>query len=136
MKIKEIYGLHEVTVIRSEKYDIWYNKLLNKEENEITENDVYTMLTQKVLEDLAIKKALTFIEADPLAGEMWDGQTLEQLSTLSKEKLYPYKTDLERLLIVVEASIDDSLWDFTFEKEDFLDCLNSFRVAVDRLSER
>lgn len=135
MKIKEIYGLHEVTIIGSEKYDIWYNKLLNKEENEITVNDVYTMLTQKVLEDVAIKKALAFVEADPLAGEMWDGQILEQLSKLSKEKLFPYKVGLERLLIVVEAAIDDTLWDFAFEKEEFLNCLNSFRVAVDCLSE-
>ncbi|EAF0279025.1 hypothetical protein CDP55_02590, partial [Listeria monocytogenes] len=68
-KIKDIYHIDDSFSIDNEKYNKWLKSLLNKTRGEITENDVYTMLLQQELEDLAIEKAIEFIKIDPLAGE-------------------------------------------------------------------
>lgn len=135
MKIKEIYALQEIVDVTQDsvKYDRWYNLLLNKTENELTENDVYTMFTQHVLEELAIKKAITFIEVDPLAGVMWEGQSLEHLAEASLAKLLPHKTALKKLSLLVEESVDPSMWDFDFEEKDFMERFEKFKSRVSKL---
>lgn len=132
MKIKEIYALQEIIDVTQDsvKYDRWYNELLNKTEDELTENDVYMMFTQRVLEELAVKKAIAFVEVDPLAGTMWDGQSLEQLAKAPLEKLLSYKMELKKLSLLVEASIDSSLWDFDFEEKEFMERFEKFKIRI------
>ncbi|MBC1479029.1 contact-dependent growth inhibition system immunity protein [Listeria seeligeri] len=132
-KIKDIYHFDDSFPIVDEKFDNWLKELLNKTEDEVTENDVYTMFSQHELEDLAIKKAIEFIQEDPLAGEMWDGQFLEQLAKEPTDKLEKYKEMLKELSSYVENNIDDSMWDFDFEKEEFMEKYDKFRNIVSEL---
>ncbi|MBC1539586.1 hypothetical protein HCJ02_14705 [Listeria seeligeri] len=132
-KIKDIYHIDDSFPIVDEKFDNWLKELLNKTEDEVTENDVYTMFSQHELEDLAIKKAIEFIQEDPLAGEMWDGQFLEQLAKEPTDKLEKYKEMLKELSSYVENNIDDSMWDFDFEKEEFMEKYDKFRNIVSEL---
>lgn len=128
-KIKDIYRVEDDFAIVDEKYDRWLKELLNKTEDRISVNDVYTMFSQHELEDLAIKKAIEFILADPLAGEMWDGQFLEQLAKVPVDKLMLYKNELKRLPDHIDNNIDDSMWDFDFEKAEFLERYDITSVA-------
>lgn len=132
-KIKEIYHISDDFPATTEKYDIWLKELLNKTEDEIDENDVYTMFSQHELEDLAIKKAIEFILDDPLAGEMWDGQFLEQLAKEPIEKLEIYRKELKELPSHIDQNIDDSLWDFDFERDEFMEKYEEFKKAISKL---
>lgn len=91
------------------------------------------MLQQHELEDLGIKKAIEFVQLDPLAGEMWDGQFLEQLSKAPAEKLVNYKDELKTLLSYIDSQINDFLWDFEFEKEEFMTRYLEFENCVSNL---
>ncbi|HAK1620579.1 TPA: hypothetical protein H1051_002853 [Listeria monocytogenes] len=107
--------------------------MLNKTKDEITEKDVYTMLLQQELEDLAIEKAIEFIKIDPLTGEMWDGQFLEQLAGISADKLVAYKEELQKLIPYIDIQIKEPLWDFEFEREDFISRYMKFKDKVANL---
>ncbi len=132
-KIKEIYHVSDDFPITTEKYDVWLKELLNKTEDEIDENDVYTMFSQHELEDLAIKKAIEFISDNPLAGEMWDGQFLEQLAKEPIEKLERYRNELKELPSQIDKNIDDSFWDFDFERDEFMEKYEGFKKVISKL---
>ncbi|CAK19544.1 contact-dependent growth inhibition system immunity protein [Listeria welshimeri] len=129
-KIKDIYHIDDSFSIDNEKYNKWLKSLFNKTKDEITEKDVYTMLLQQELEDLAIEKAIEFIKIDPLTGEMWDGQLLEQLAGISADKLVAYKEDLQKLIPYIDIQIKEPLWDFEFEREDFISRYMKFKDKV------
>ncbi|WP_206857217.1 contact-dependent growth inhibition system immunity protein [Candidatus Enterococcus mangumiae] len=132
-KIKDIYHINDDFPIVSKKYDIWLNKLLNKTEDDIDENDVYTMFSQHEVEELAIKKALEFIINDPLAGELWDGQFLEQLANVSIEKLKKYTKELKELPSHIDQNIDIHLWDFAFERDEFMEKYEQLKKIISNL---
>ncbi|EHD1582283.1 hypothetical protein ABZY94_002448 [Listeria monocytogenes] len=132
-KIKDIYHIDDSFSSDNEKYNKWLKSLLNKTKDEITEKDVYTMLLQQELEDLAIEKAIEFINIDPLTGEMWDGQFLEQLAGISADKLVAYKEELQKLIPYIDIQIKEPLWDFEFEREDFISRYMKFKDKVANL---
>ncbi|HAA0650658.1 hypothetical protein HCA24_06740 [Listeria innocua] len=132
-KIKDIYHIDDSFSIDNEKYNKWLKSLLNKTKDEITEKDVYTMLLQQELEELAIEKAIEFIKIDPLTGEMWDGQFLEQLAGISADKLVAYKEELQKLIPYIDIQIKEPLWDFEFEREDFISRYMKFKDKVANL---
>lgn len=132
-KIKDIYHIDDSFSIDNEKYNKWLKSLLNKTKDEITEKDVYTMLLQQELEELAIEKAFEFIKIDPLTGEMWDGQFLEQLAGISADKLVAYKEELQKLIPYIDIQIKEPLWDFEFEREDFISRYMKFKDKVANL---
>ncbi|EGK1784892.1 hypothetical protein IOO79_002452 [Listeria monocytogenes] len=132
-KIKDIYHIDDSFSSDNEKNNKWLKSLLNKTKDEITEKDVYTMLLQQELEDLAIEKAIEFIKIDPLTGEMWDGQFLEQLAGISADKLVAYKEELQKLIPYIDIQIKEPLWDFEFEREDFISRYMKFKDKVANL---
>ncbi|EHD1589017.1 hypothetical protein JR590_002794 [Listeria monocytogenes] len=132
-KIKDIYHIDDSFSSDNEKYNKWLKSLLNKTKDEITEKDVYTMFLQQELEDLAIEKAIEFIKIDPLTGEMWDGQFLEQLAGISADKLVAYKEELQKLIPYIDIQIKEPLWDFEFEREDFISRYMKFKDKVANL---
>ncbi|EIO9132713.1 hypothetical protein ABZZ32_001956 [Listeria monocytogenes] len=132
-KIKDIHHIDDSFSSDNEKYNKWLKSLLNKTKDEITEKDVYTMLLQQELEDLAIEKAIEFIKIDPLTGEMWDGQFLEQLAGIAADKLVAYKEELQKLIPYIDIQIKEPLWDFEFEREDFISRYMKFKDKVANL---
>ncbi len=68
-KIKEIYNC--VNIISDEElYPLqkWYNQLINKSINEITIVDVLKMFRQKIFSELAMLKAIEFLEENVFIG--------------------------------------------------------------------
>lgn len=133
-KIKQIYNISDNWGLSESRYDVWFKKLLNKTEDEVSYKDVYTMFSQNELEELAIKKAIEFIIEDPLAGEMWDGHFLEQLTNVSINKLKHFSKELKELSSSIEKQVDSSLWDFEYEKENYMEILNQFKNMIEKLT--
>lgn len=73
MRIKELYGC-EYECSKEELYPLqkWYNRLIDKSIQEITPEDAAKMLRQEIFPDLAMTKAIEFLQEDPFAGELQD----------------------------------------------------------------
>lgn len=74
-KIKDIYDC--VAIISDEElYPLqkWYNQLIDKTLSEITVADVLRMIHQKQFINLAMSKAIKFLQDDVFIGESYDGE--------------------------------------------------------------
>ncbi|MGY3779296.1 contact-dependent growth inhibition system immunity protein [Isobaculum melis] len=57
-----------------------YKEILNKKEEDLTESELYFLVRQDLLKELAIKNTFIVVMRNPLAGEMYQGQFLEILT--------------------------------------------------------
>ncbi|PFE01124.1 hypothetical protein COE15_17530 [Bacillus cereus] len=130
--LKEIYNIEASFEINS-KFDNWYKKLLNKTIQELSLDDVYTMLRQNILLKLAIEQACIFIREDPSAGVMYDGQLLEILSELAPEAINDKRNCLESLLPYTQLEISKHTWDDEFEKEEYQNIIEKFNKSLTEL---
>lgn len=120
--IGELYGL---------QYDdqpyglpIWYNKLIDKTIDQIDLRDVFSMISNKILLELAIAKAIEFFVKNPFDGEAYSGQLLE-LFVNNSDMFYNSKSSklAEMLKIIdkmdIEAAQSKDWWgyDFDFDEE-------------------
>lgn len=129
-KIKELYFLNQNETESECTLDIWYNKLINKTVDEIEVVDVTRMLSQNVLINLGIKKAMDILFDDPLAGEMYEGQLLELLYSIDLNKF----EDLSQLKLLLQkiSSILPSLdWFDEEEQKEYCDLLVNFLKKID-----
>lgn len=85
--IQDIYNLEYDESGQNSGLTNWYNQLLGKTIDEIDEIDVSKMIRQDILKKLAIEKAMEIFIRDPLAGEMNDGDILENLCGLKKDEI-------------------------------------------------
>ena len=89
----------------------WYNKLIDKTNNELTIADVCKMIRQDVLKDIAINKAIEFFLSDPYDGEYSDGGLLEVLASLDIRSLdVSYINKLNIVLEDVKQDYTDFEW--------------------------
>ncbi|MGN1146658.1 MAG: contact-dependent growth inhibition system immunity protein [Acetatifactor sp.] len=91
-KTKEIYDC--VVIISDEElYPLqkWYNQLIDKTPSEITVADVLRMMRQKQLINLAMSKAIKFLQDDVFIGETYDGEEDEfkKIVSVIAKKLTP-----------------------------------------------
>lgn len=133
MKLRDIYQLTPQEHDTEFPLVKWYNTLINKEIEELNMNDICRMINQNVLIDLGIEKAIEMLKLDPLAGEKYDGQLLEILFSVEKEKLLNYKDTLKEILIGAKANVkvDTFICAEEFQEyqelvEKFLKKINSF----------
>ena len=87
-KIKEIYNCISITS-NEELYPLqkWYNQLIEKTIAEITVADVLRMVRQKEFTNLAMSKAISFLQEDVFAGESYEGELLEKVSEMDSSFL-------------------------------------------------
>ncbi len=133
-KIKEIYDL---------KYDpseyslsIWYNALIDKSIAELNSLDIYRMLTQRLLVDLAIDKAIEHLSVNPFVGYFWDGQFLELIlkeGSVDLKKSINYSL-LNSIIAKAEEEYMNYDWLDIKNKEKFLTILNEFKIKVQTIS--
>ena len=101
-KIKELYNISfDLTdVPENERYPIhdWYSNLINKTYYQINIFDVTRMIIQKVFMELAVSKAIHFIEKNPFCGQRYEGELLELLNKLDVNYLKEYKLVLNEIL--------------------------------------
>lgn len=95
-KIKDIYDCEA----DEELYPLqkWYNQLIDKTLSEITVADVLRMIRQKMFIDLAMPKAIKFLQDDVFIGDLYDGQALANISEMDSSFLLPYTEDLKSII--------------------------------------
>ena len=98
-KIKELYDCKYI-ISDEELYPLqkWYNKIIDKTIDEITIADILRMIRQKEFCDLAVEKAVEFLQDNVFAGEIYDGQLLEKISEMSDPFLTKYSNKLKYIL--------------------------------------
>lgn len=130
-KIKEIYGCKPI-VSTEQLYPLqeWHNLLIEKTIDEITVADVARMLRQNELVDLALPKAIRFLQQDLFAGELFEGELLETLSEIDATILKPVAYDLK---IIVKNAADKQItheWLYDGEEDEFQEIINVITAKI------
>lgn len=125
--IKEIFSIDQniQTDMSDSPLDHWYDRLINKNVNEIDLEDVSRMLGQHVLIDLGIEKAIEILSEDPLAGEMYDGHLLKLLYTIETNNFRDL-SQLKRILQTIKSSFSQFEWADEEDQEEYAVLLELF----------
>lgn len=128
--IKEMYHISSDITNTSddEKYPIekWYSDLLNKTYDQLNIFDVTRMLIQKIFLELAVPRAIAFIERDPFCGQRYEGELLEVLSWLDIVFIKDYKDVLIKILMEASEKNKHYDWFFEDEREEFDQTIKEF----------
>lgn len=128
-KIKEYY---DCQYDKEEAYPLqkWYNQLIDKTKNELTIADVLRMMRQELFVDLAMERAMVFLEDDIFTGEAYEGQLLEGLSRISTSYLTPYSDRLNALLKIALDKSELHEWSYEGEREEFEQIVDSVSKKI------
>lgn len=119
-KIKEIYDC--VAIISDEELcplQKWYNQLIDKIPSEISVADVLRMIRQKELINLAMSKAINFLQDDVFIGEAYDGEMLEKISEMDSSFLMSYADDLRNIIKNASEKSVIHEWLYDGEEDEF-----------------
>lgn len=119
-KIKEIYDC--VAIISDEELcplQKWYNQLIDKIPSEISVADVLRMIHQKELINLAMSKAINFLQDDVFIGEAYDGEMLEKISEMDSSFLMSYADDLRNIIKNASEKSVIHEWLYDGEEDEF-----------------
>ena len=130
-KIKEIYNCISITS-NEELYPLqkWYNQLIEKTIAEITVADVLRMIRQKEFTNLAMSKAISFLQEDVFAGESYEGELLEKVSEMDSSFLIPYADDLKNIINNALVKSETRDWTYDGEEEEFKDMIDALSTKV------
>lgn len=102
--ISDVYG-YSLDNIPSDSGDWLVEEIadiLRKAREEATPEDAAVLIRQDRVLSFAIPKALEFLKANPLAGEMYEGELLKSLAE-SKFTLQEYKDSISKLIPVLRS---------------------------------
>ena len=102
----------------------WYNSVLAKTPRELTVPDLLRMIRQNVHRDLAVTRAMDFLQEDPYACEMWNADLLEHVSYMRAESILPYRETLLAVMKQAEEMIPTHEWDLEEDLEELKDTLH------------
>ena len=130
-KIKELYDCKYI-ISDEELYPLqkWYNKIIDKTIDEITIADILRMICQKEFCDLAVEKAVEFLQDNVFAGEIYDGQLLEKISEMSDPFLTKYSNKLKYILKDAMGKSETHEWSYEGEREEFKNMVNSILKKI------
>lgn len=125
-KIKELYDC-EYIVSNEELYPLqkWYNKLIDKTINEITIADVLRMMRQNEFFNLAMEKAVEFLQDNVFAGETYDGELLKKISEMNTSFLVSHSTELKFILKDALDKSETHEWLYEGEREEFKEIVDT-----------
>lgn len=130
-KIKEIYNCISISS-NEELYPLqkWYNQLIEKTIAEITVADVLRMVRQKEFTNLAMSKAISFLQEDVFAGESYEGELLEKVSEMDSSFLISYADDLKNIINNALVKSETRDWTYDGEEEEFKDMIDALSTKV------
>lgn len=133
-KIKDIYKCKYIAA-DGEMYPLqkWYNQLLDKRIFEIEVSDVLRMIRQNEFKDLAVLKAVDFLKENPFAGDMYEGELLEKLSSIDIESLNDYIGEVKDILSNALIINKDYEWLDEEERTEFEEIIKKFLDNVSNL---
>ena len=110
MQIKEMFNCTPPVKAKS-SLEKWYCSLLEKDESELSLNDICIMLRQSVFTDLAREKGMTILSKDPFAGYCLLGEVLYAFYENHKDYIISNKDSF--------ASIVEKACDILRRPEDY-----------------
>ncbi len=128
--LKKVYNLeYDLSEFSLPK---WYNELIDKTYLEINVLDTCRMLTQEILVNVAIDKAIDFLNENPFEGYFWEGQLLELLSKQDIEelKLSSKYNLINDVILKAEREVFDYEWLVLDEQQKFMSVLNEFKIKL------
>lgn len=130
-KLKDIYKCESIKT-EGEIYPLqkWYNGLIEKTISEIEIADVLRMIRQKQFMDIAIFKAVYYLEKNPFSGELYEGELLEKLSTVNKNDIIKYKNEIITILLDSLEKNKKYEWLEEEEREEFKDIIDDFYMKL------
>lgn len=133
-KIKDIYGilfnLEEISEENKCQMNEWYNDLINKTYKQIDLFDITRMIIQKMFLEIAISKAIIFIQENPFCGQRYEGELLELLYKMDMSYLEKYRSLLKEILL--KALLQNRTYDWLCEEErkEFEEVINNFLYKI------
>ena len=120
-----IQGMYHVQPIKqaTSSLERWYNRLIAKTPEEITDGDILRSLRQGMFPDLAEKALIMHLRADAFAGEMNDGELLKCLANIPSSSLIKYSEDVKAIVATAESSVRQHEWCNLEEMNDYLAAL-------------
>ena len=97
MQIKEMFNCTPPQKAKS-SLEKWYSELLEKDESELTLNDICIMLRQSVFTDFAREKGMAVLSKDPYAGYCILGEVLYAFYENHKEFIVSNKDSFARIM--------------------------------------
>jgi hypothetical protein len=79
--LKELYNLSYEDSVLQTSLILWFNQLIDKTYEELDATDVSKMYRQKLLINLAMKKAIELFFINPFDGEFFEGELLGLINT-------------------------------------------------------
>ena len=133
-KIKEVYNCISI-VSNEELYPLqkWYNQLIEKTIDEITVADVLRMIRQKELTNLAMSKAINFLQEDVFVGELYEGELFEKVSEMDSSFLISYADDLKNIINSALIKSETRDWTYDGEEEEFKDMIDTLSTKLTEL---
>lgn len=133
-KIKEVYNCISI-VSNEELYPLqkWYNQLIEKTIDEITVADVLRMIRQKELTNLAMSKAINFLQEDVFVGELYEGELFEKVSEMDSSFLISYADDLKNIINNALIKSETRDWTYDGEEEEFKDMIDTLSTKLTEL---
>jgi hypothetical protein len=128
-KIKDIFGLEYETENLQYGIPAWYNELLDKSLDELTNTDLGRMIRQKVLKQIAIEKVIERVIVNPFDGEYEEADLLEKLVDNFEDVARNNRiNELVSKIQEAKDNIDSYEWDeyVPEDKKDFEDKLIKF----------
>ena len=122
MTIQDMYHVQPIKQATS-SLERWYNRLIAKKPEEITDGDILRSLRQGMFPDLAEKALIMHLRADVFAGDMSDGELLESLASIPSSSIAKYSEDVKAIVATAESSVRQHEWCNLEEMNDYLAAL-------------
>jgi hypothetical protein len=122
MTIQDMYHVQPIKHATS-SLERWYNRLIAKGPEEMTDGDILRSLRQGVFTDLAEKTLIVHLRADVFAGEMNDGELLESLANMPSSIIAKYSEDVKEIVATAESSVSQHEWCNQEEINNYLESL-------------
>ena len=133
-RIKDIYDIifDPSDIPTKDRYPIheWYYSLINKTYEQLNLVDVTRMIIQNVFLELAIPKAIEFLNDDPFCGERYEGELLELLFRLDYIHLSKYQKDICNLLLNACNKNVTYIWVCEEEREEYFKLIKAFKAKI------
>lgn len=102
---------------------MWYNQLLDKRTDEINLRDIFRMINNDILPELAIEKAIDAFIENPFDGEMMDGQLLELFVNKSTMFFDSKNSRLSKMVNIIKSMDDDTAqskeqWGYEYDYDE------------------
>lgn len=91
---------YNCTKISNPKYslELWYNDLIDKEEDNLSLTDICIMLRQSILKNIALPRGLEYLKMNPLAGDLFAGELLQVFFEYDKNFIIENKEIFENII--------------------------------------